>query len=261
LVLLTGVSQPAIARSLALLVDLGLVETKRALRDQRQRTVCLTAAGNAAMARSKQTVWPRVEAAFIELCAGRTGTLLDLLSAIEVLLAATSLHRRGLAAPAGLAIVPFSDDLAPRFHDINAQWISSMFTLEQTDRDVLENPRARIIEPGGDILFVAADGLGIIGACALQKTGAHQFELTKMGVLESARGRKAGEFLLQATLQRAAELEADMLYLLTNSACASAIHLYEKLGFVHDAEIMRRFGARYQRCDVAMRFINRRRDG
>lgn len=41
--------------------------------------------------------------------------------------------------------------------------------------------------------------------------------------------------------------------------CAAAIHLYEKLGFVHDAEIMRLFGARYERCDVAMSYPPRGR--
>ncbi len=154
----------------------------------------------------------------------------------------------------GLTIRPFSDDLAPAFHDINAEWITAMFRLEPTDREVLEQPRERIIAPGGDILFVEADGLGIVGTCALQKTGERQFELTKMGVLDSARGRKAGEFLLAATIRRAAELGADNLYLLTNSICAPAIHLYEKLGFEHDEATMRDFGARYQRCDVAMRY-------
>ena len=48
---------------------------------------------------------------------------------------------------------------------------------------------------------------------------------------------------------------ADPLYLLTNKKCAPAIHLYEKLGFQHDAEIMARYGARYERCDVALRFV------
>jgi GNAT superfamily N-acetyltransferase len=129
-----------------------------------------------------------------------------------------------------------------------------MFTLEATDREVLENPRARIVDPGGEILFVEAEGLGIVGTCALQKTGEGQFELTKMGVLDSARGQKAGEFLLRAVLRRAAARGADTLYLLTSSKCAAAIHLYEKLGFRHDTAIMRDFGARYQRCDVAMRF-------
>ena len=156
-----------------------------------------------------------------------------------------------------MKIREYSDELACHFHDINAQWISSMFRLEDTDREVLEDPRGRIMAPGGDILFVEVEGLGIVGTCALQKTGATSYELTKMGVLESARGLKAGEFLLAAMLERAAELGADPLYLLTNARCAAAIHLYEKLGFQHDAEIMEKYGARYERCNVAMRYFDR----
>lgn len=154
----------------------------------------------------------------------------------------------------GLAIREFSDALAQHFHDINAEWIQSMFRLEDTDREVLENPQKNIIEPGGQILFVEAQGLGIVGACALQKTGPTSYELTKMGVRESARGKKAGEFLLAAVIRRARELGADPLYLLTNAKCATAIHLYEKHGFQHEAEIMAKYGARYERCDVAMRY-------
>jgi len=154
-----------------------------------------------------------------------------------------------------LAIREFSDDLAPHFHDINAEWINAMFRLEGTDREVLEHPRARIIEPGGVILFVEAEGLGIVGTCALQKTGPTGYELTKMGVRESARGLKAGEFLLSAVIDRAMALQADPLYLLTSIKCAAAIHLYEKLGFRHDKDIMALYGARYERCDVAMRYV------
>ncbi len=151
-----------------------------------------------------------------------------------------------------LIIREFDDDLAHHFRDINAEWIETMYRLEQTDRDVLDNPRERIVDRGGTILFVEAAGLGIVGACALQKTGETQFELTKMGVLERARGLKAGEFLLRATIDRARDLGAQRLYLLTNRKSQAAIHLYEKAGFVHDAGIMDDFGARYERCDVAM---------
>jgi N-acetylglutamate synthase-like GNAT family acetyltransferase len=163
--------------------------------------------------------------------------------------------RHPSAVTQGLAIREFSDDLAPHFHDINAEWIHAMFRLEDTDREVLEHPRARILDPGGQILFVEAEGLGIVGTCALQKTGATSYELTKMGVRASARGRKAGEFLLAAVIERAKSLGADPLYLLTNAKCAAAIHLYEKHGFRHDAAIMASYGARYERCDVAMRFV------
>jgi GNAT superfamily N-acetyltransferase len=155
---------------------------------------------------------------------------------------------------ANLRIRPWSADLAAAFHDINAQWIEVMFALEEVDRDVLCNPHDHIIATGGDILFVEAEGLGIIGTCALKKTGPTAFELTKMAVVESARGLKAGEFLLRAAIERAAELGANPLYLLTNAKCAVAVHLYEKLGFTHDAAIMRDYGATYERCNVAMRY-------
>lgn len=159
-----------------------------------------------------------------------------------------------IATSGALAIREYNEELAPHFRDINAEWINAMFRLEDTDREVLDHPGSRIIAPGGVILFVEHPSLGIVGACALQKTGPTAYELTKMGVRESVRGQKAGEFLLAAVIARALELEADPLYLLTSSKCAAAIHLYEKLGFHHDAGIMARYGARYQRCDVAMRY-------
>jgi GNAT superfamily N-acetyltransferase len=153
---------------------------------------------------------------------------------------------------ADFTIREFNDELAPHFHRINAQWIAEMYTLEPTDIDVLENPRARIVDPGGDILFVEDPALGIIGTCGLRKTGDRQFELTKMGVVPEARGRKAGEFLLHAMIDRAFALGCDRLYLLSNAKGAAGVHLYEKAGFVHDAGIMAEFGGGYARTNVAM---------
>ena len=153
-----------------------------------------------------------------------------------------------------VTVYDFRDELAPHFLDINVEWITSMFKLEDADRDVLLNARARIIDHGGVILFAEAEGLGIVGTCALQKTGPRSYELTKMGVLSRARGLKIGERLLNEIIKRALDIGADPLYLLTNTACSSAIHLYEKLGFQHDAGIMQRYGNRYERCNVAMRY-------
>jgi N-acetylglutamate synthase-like GNAT family acetyltransferase len=153
-----------------------------------------------------------------------------------------------------LTIREYSEALAPDFYRINAQWIEAMFTMEETDRETLEHPNEKIIRPGGAILFVETSDQGVVGAGALQKTGPGRFELTKMGVLDSVRGRKAGEFLLVHLVHRARTLNAEQLYLLTNKKCAAAIHLYEKIGFVHDAQIMEDYGKRYARCDVAMSF-------
>ena len=105
------------------------------------------------------------------------------------------------------------------------------------------------------IWFAEIAKLGIVGACALKKTGETEFELTKMGVRASARGRKVGEALLRRVIFEANRIGARQLYLLTSAKCEAAIHLYEKNGFVHSKAIMRRYGGRYDRCDVAMLYV------
>jgi GNAT superfamily N-acetyltransferase len=153
-----------------------------------------------------------------------------------------------------LQIIEYRPELSPHFYKINAEWIETMFVMEPHDKEVLSNPQAEIIDRGGVILFAQAPDLGIVGTCALMPTSEGVFELTKMGVLQSARGRKVGEFLLDAVIERARQMDMQRLYLLTNHICEAAIHLYEKAGFLHDANVMAEFGSTYDRCDVAMEF-------
>lgn len=248
----SGTSQPGVTRTVAQLTKLGLLEDEECS-DQRSRVVRLTAQGRDAVHIIATEVWPRVGSAAEEILAQLDGDFLNQLTRIEQALAEASIAERAAnACPAPLVLRDYDDSLAGDFHDIGIEWIEAMFVPEPTDIEVLENPRERIVDPGGAIVFVEAAGLGVVGACALQKTGPASFELTKMGVRESARGLKAGEFLLQGIIAKAGELGADKLYLLTNSKCAPAIHLYEKLGFTHDAGIMHEYGRRYDRCDVAM---------
>ncbi len=255
LVAAIGTSQPGVTRAVGQLAKLGLVDTATG-RDQRQRLVSLTPAGEEAHAAALTEVWPRMGSAVRSLLEGIPGDFLGEVNLIEDALAAQPLLARvGPARKTPLRLREFSDDLAQAFHDINKEWIEAMFVLEPLDREVLENPRDKIIAPGGTILFVEAEGVGVVGTCALKPTGGNGYELTKMGVLESARGLGAGAFLLAATMARAQRLGADPLYLLTNKSCEAAIHLYEKLGFRHDAGIMADYGTRYARCDVAMRYV------
>lgn len=249
-----GTSQPGITRTLGQLRKIGMV-TDAQSEDHRSRHVALSSQGRSAVSMIARDVWPRVGMAAEQILSGLDGDFLLQLERIEASLAEASVATRAaMLTPGNLGLRKFDDSLARHFHDINAEWIEAMFALEPTDRDVLENPHERIIASGGDILFVEAPGLGIVGTCALQRTGPGSFELTKMGVRETARGLKAGEFLLEAIIARAQELGAAKLYLLTSHKCAAAIHLYHKVGFEHDAAIMAEYGARYQRCDVAMRY-------
>lgn len=259
-----GVSQPAITRTAAGLVQRGALASRSEGTDQRHKTLRLTKQGRALVHKAQEQVWPAIHEALVSTCAPLAGSLLDQLAGLEAQLSERSLEARAQqlmaahATPtskrAALRIREYTDDLAQDFYDINAAWIESMFTLEDLDRQILENPRETIIDPGGFILFVESEAHGIIGTCALMKIEKGVYELTKTGVLERARGQNAGELLLKSVLERARSVPIKTLFLLTNAKCASAIHLYEKLGFRHDAQIMKRYGAEYQRCNVAMRY-------
>lgn len=246
-----GISQPAVTRCLNSLIDMDLVSTAASKTDRRQKTISLTPGGQAAVERMKQAIFPDIDRAATELCAGPPTDFLGHLKRIESAMDQQSLLVR---ATRDLSIIDYSRDLAPLFYSINEEWVSDMFHMEETDERILSDPQTHIIDKGGKVLFVEAGGLGIVGTCALMPIQPGVFELTKMGVLASARGKKAGEFLLAKVLERAQQMQMKELFLLTNKKCAAAIHLYEKFGFEHSADIMQRFGARYERCDVAMSY-------
>ncbi|WP_297514870.1 GNAT family N-acetyltransferase [uncultured Caulobacter sp.] len=248
-----GLAQPTVTRALGTLSD--FVEARPTPGDARSRRLALTASGQALLERVQTELLPRIDPAAAELVEGLSGDFLRNLATVEARLEERSLLTRMRAAgPPAMWIRDFSDDLAEAFHRINAEWIEDMFALEENDVTLLSRPRELILDKGGVVLFAQTPELGVVGTCALMVSKDGWVELTKMGVLKSARGLKVGEFLLAKTLERAASLGMDKVYLLTNTKCAAAIHLYEKLGFVHDAEIMAKFGARYERCDVAMSY-------
>lgn len=150
--------------------------------------------------------------------------------------------------------IPFEPSLAGAFRDINLEWISSMFTVEAMDTVALDHPQREILDRGGRIWFARHAEHGVIGTLAMLRREGEIFELSKMGVSAKARGLKVGETLLQYALAEIEILGIELLFLLTNWKCEAAIHLYEKNHFVHDDEIMQRFGKLYERCNVAMRY-------
>lgn len=97
LVAALGVSQPAVTRTLSKLAALDLVIVRAVDDDQRKREATLTPAGRRAVAAAKRVIWPAIESAVIDLCAGRTGDFLAQITAIEGGLAEKQFETR--AAP------------------------------------------------------------------------------------------------------------------------------------------------------------------
>lgn len=146
-----------------------------------------------------------------------------------------------------LTIIEYSPDLQPHFEKINKQWVEQYFTLEPIDLSQLENPEGTILDKGGAILF-AKEGESIIGTVGLSKAGDGVYEMIKMGVIPEAQGKKVGQFLGQAILEKAKEMGAHKVILYSNSKLVAALHLYKKLGF---KELVPECG-KYNRCDVKM---------
>ena len=142
-------------------------------------------------------------------------------------------------------------DYEPRhrdaFRDLNLEWIERFFVVEDADRRVLDDPDAHILAPGGHILMAERDGV-VIGCCALIRESDDVFELAKMAVAPAAQGQGVGVMLGRAALEHARRSGATRVELVTNSSLAPAIHVYDKLGFVHVPV----GGSEYARADVRM---------
>jgi GNAT superfamily N-acetyltransferase len=118
------------------------------------------------------------------------------------------------------------------FRDINIEWISEKFVVEDIDREVLDNPDKHILNEGGYILMAEYDSKPV-ATCALINEGNDVYELTKMGVDKNYRGLKIGSQLCRATIDKAKEIGAKKLILHSNrEGSAVAVELYKKLGFV-----------------------------
>ncbi|MCJ8209872.1 GNAT family N-acetyltransferase [Mucilaginibacter sp. RS28] len=145
-----------------------------------------------------------------------------------------------------IEIIPYNATLAPYFKSINLEWISEYFKVEPHDIEQLEHPE-EIIANGGDILFAKYND-EIVGTCALIKTGEHEYELAKMGILTPFRGKKIGTKLMEAVLKRAKEMGANRLWLGSSTKLPAALDLYVKYGFRHVALKP----SPYARADVRM---------
>jgi GNAT superfamily N-acetyltransferase len=139
------------------------------------------------------------------------------------------------------------------FFALNEEWIVRYFRMEDKDRKTLGDPVGQILSRGGEIL-IAESGGAPIGCCALIPMDSGSYELAKMAVSESYQGRGVGRMLIEAVIAAARGRDARRLFLETNSKLAPAIHLYERMGFVHLPK-----GAtppsEYDRSDVCMELL------
>jgi DNA-binding MarR family transcriptional regulator/GNAT superfamily N-acetyltransferase len=250
----TGQSHPAVVKTITEMEKAGMVQRTPHPTDGRSSLIVLTQAGMDTAARIKEII-PDINGAVATIAAEGQHNLWEALGEWEAALGRTPLLRRILRVRKervgrDVRIVPYNSAKHKQaWHDINEEWISQYFAMEEADYKSLRNPEEYIIDQGGHILIAELRG-EVVGTCGLAKMEhpEYDFEMVKMGVSPNARGLGIGYLLGIASLYKAREVGAGGVYLETNHQLETAISLYRKLGFEN---VVGR-DSLYARCDVKM---------
>ncbi|MEO8670726.1 MAG: GNAT family N-acetyltransferase [Tahibacter sp.] len=147
-----------------------------------------------------------------------------------------------------IEIVPFRDEHAPAFAQLNRAWLDSAGLYEAADGVHLYTPRESILDRGGNILIAVRDGT-VVGTCALVPCPDGSVELAKLAVSPAARGEGLGRVLAKSVIDLARAGGADRIVLSSNSKLTAALALYESLGFQYASPPA---DLKYQTVDVFM---------
>lgn len=147
-------------------------------------------------------------------------------------------------------IIPFSLALQEPIKTLNLEWLERYFKVEPKDALVLSNPQEEIIDKGGFIYYASYHDR-IVGTVSLLKINESEFELSKMAVTDGVQGLGIGNKLVQHCLAVAKEKQIAKLILYSNRRLKSALHLYEKYGFI---EVPLK-NTDYERADIKMELI------
>lgn len=146
-----------------------------------------------------------------------------------------------------ISIIDFENKYAGEFKRLNLEWLDKYLLTEEADLLMLNEPNKEIIDTGGCI-YLAKHAEEIVGSAALIRSGISEYELAKMTVTESFRGKGISKLLLKKCLNKAAQAGAVKIYLVSNSKLSPAISLYEKFGFRHVPVV----DTHYSNADIRM---------
>jgi len=127
-------------------------------------------------------------------------------------------------------IIPYTSEYQQAFRQLNHEWITHHFALEEADNKMLDDPEGYILAKGG-FIFMALLNQEPVGTAALLKNPDGSFELAKMAVTEKAKGLKIGYALGKVAIEKAQAENAPKVELLSNRKLTPALNLYHKLGF------------------------------
>jgi DNA-binding MarR family transcriptional regulator/N-acetylglutamate synthase-like GNAT family acetyltransferase len=147
-------------------------------------------------------------------------------------------------------IIAYTPQYQGIFKQLNEEWITRHFKMEEADYKSLDHPKEYILDNGGHILIALYKGEAV-GTCALIKSENNVFELAKMAVSARAKGKGIGFLLGNEAINKARKLGATKVYLESNTILKPAISLYHKLGFKKVSGVP----SPYERCNIQMELV------
>jgi len=130
-----------------------------------------------------------------------------------------------------ISIVPYESKHRDAFRTLNEEWLTEYMEIEPEDARVLADPEQTILAEGG-VIVIVLDGTVPVGTGALINEGKGRFELAKMAVTKAYRGQGIGRRVAEHLIDKARELGAREVELLSARLLPAATPLYRKLGFV-----------------------------
>lgn len=252
-----GVKHPTVSQTVKELEKAGYANSIASKTDGRKRLVVLSDKGKRLLPRI-ELVWKDISNVLHQLNAEHTQNILCAIDDFEDDLNQKNMLQRVHEVTKErlmneVEIVEFKPSDSSVFKQLNEEWITKYFTLEEEDIHILTNPIDTIVNPGGAILL-AKIGQETVGTCALIKTDQNdEFELAKMAVTEKYRGRQIGKKLGLSILKKAKTIGAKKVVLESNKKLTPAITLYERLGFKLSRKSLDT--SVYERCDITMEII------
>lgn len=244
-------THPAVNQLAAELMDAGLLISSKSKKDERKRLLRLSAKGRKT-ADALSPAWELIRICTADLIREGGVDMLAALDRIEDRLDMQNMFERVQIKKQGsLDIVDYKPSWKKHFRTLTCEWLDHYFSVEEDDEAVISDPKGRILDAGGAIIFARLDSR-FVGTCALMRHNGTCFELAKMAVTPKARGMGIGRRLAMEVMERARSLDAETLYLQTSPKLEVANLLYKKLGFKkvskHPLD-----SARYQRCTIVMK--------
>lgn len=248
-------TQPAITQSINKLNNKGYIIYRRDDLDKRKKNVHLSKKGKKIL-ELLQPLWQSINIVIRDYTLEPSNSLIEHLNRLENKLETKSFSntiidhiKMNNTKTEIITIVPYKNNYANAFYNLNIEWLQSFFYVEPYDEEVLSKPETYIINKGGHIFFARLNDQ-IVGTVALMPIGnAGNFELTKMGVSPEHRGFKIGQKLMQHCVDFSKDNNIPKLIIYSNKKLENAIYIYRKYGFI---EIPVEANSPYNRCNIKM---------